>query len=62
MNKNWHSAHPMPKNANDEARIAWHLEHVKNCGCRPVPKGVVALMEKRGIPVPARKAEQAGSE
>ncbi|WP_454803972.1 hypothetical protein [Mucilaginibacter phyllosphaerae] len=47
INKNWHLAHVMPKNASLEQRIAWHLEHQENCGCRPIPKLLLAAMEKR---------------
>jgi len=30
-NKDWHEKHKMPKNATFEQRVAWHLEHIKNC-------------------------------
>jgi len=38
LNKEWHLTHRMPKNATLEQRIAWHLEHKKNCGCRDIPE------------------------
>ena len=50
MNKTWHESHPMPKNANTDQRIAWHLEHAKHCACRPIPTKLREEMEKRGIP------------
>jgi hypothetical protein len=28
----------MPKNPTLEQRIEWHLEHQKNCKCRPIPE------------------------
>ena len=37
MNASWHKAHPMPRNPTDEQRTAWHVEHAKECGCRPIP-------------------------
>ena len=37
LNKEWHLAHPMPKKAALDQRIAWHLEHAKNCSCRGIP-------------------------
>ena len=43
LNKSWHDTHVMPKNATSDQRIAWHLEHQANCGCRPVP---VRIREK----------------
>ena len=47
LNKEWHLAHPMPKNATFEERIEWHLEHSKNCGCRPIPEKLKAEIKKR---------------
>jgi hypothetical protein len=46
MNRERHKQHPMPAGATVKERIEWHLEHVKNCGCRPFPKGLKAKMEK----------------
>ncbi len=37
INREWHAAHPMPKNASLDQRIAWHLLHHKNCHCRDIP-------------------------
>jgi hypothetical protein len=34
----------MPKNATTEQRVVWHQEHARNCGCRPIPKGLLALL------------------
>lgn len=31
INKEWHLAHPMPKNPTQEQRLKWHLEHSKHC-------------------------------
>ncbi|MCW5922296.1 MAG: hypothetical protein KIS77_08135 [Saprospiraceae bacterium] len=53
INKEWHEQNPMPKNATFEQRVAWHLEHLKNCSCRrELPKKLVEEMKKRGIPIP----------
>jgi len=38
LNREWHLAHRMPKNATLEQRIAWHIEHKKNCACRDIPE------------------------
>lgn len=39
-NREWHEKNRMPKNANLEQRMKWHLEHAKNCRCRPVPESI----------------------
>ena len=53
INKEWHEKNVMPKNATFEQRLAWHLEHRKNCSCRrDLPKKLVEEMKERGIPVP----------
>jgi len=51
MNKEWHSAHTMPKNPTMEQRIIWHLEHNKNCGCRDIPEKVKKAIKRKGIKV-----------
>ena len=53
-NAEWHRAHPMPKNATLDQRIAWHLAHAANCGCRAIPEKLKAEMERRGIEIPRR--------
>jgi hypothetical protein len=47
INAAWHKAHVMPKNAPKEDRIAWHREHAKQCGCRPVPPALLAEVRRR---------------
>jgi hypothetical protein len=47
INKEWHEQHRMPKNATIDQRIAWHIEHVKHCSCRPMPEKLKAEMKKR---------------
>lgn len=49
INKEWHLAHKMPKNPTLEQRIAWHLEHTKNCSCRKIEGKLAEEMKKRGI-------------
>lgn len=46
LNKEWHCANPMPKNAILEQRIAWHIEHSKNCSCRKMPTKIAEMIEK----------------
>jgi hypothetical protein len=52
LNKEWHLAHPMPKNPSLKDRIEWHLEHAKNCGCREIPEKLKEEMEKLKIRIP----------
>lgn len=47
INENWHRAHPMPAKATVEDRIAWHVAHIANCGCRPIPRGVKQEIARR---------------
>jgi hypothetical protein len=47
MNREWHEAHPMPRNATLEQRAEWHLEHERNCSCRPIPRTVREYLESR---------------
>ena len=55
MNREWHEAHPMPRNANLQQRIDWHIAHTAECGCRDVPESVKLALEDRGEAVPERK-------
>jgi hypothetical protein len=57
MNTEWHLAHPMPKGATTEKRIAWHLEHVKHCHCREIPEHFLEEMKKLHIPFPEKELE-----
>ena len=52
INKEWHEKNKMPEKATEEQRIEWHLEHVKYCACRPIPKGVIEIMKKKNITIP----------
>lgn len=36
----------MPKNPSFEQRVKWHLEHQKNCKCRPIPEKLLEEMAK----------------
>lgn len=48
INKEWHDQNRMPKNATIDQRIKWHLEHQKNCACRPIPDKLLKAMKDRG--------------
>jgi len=47
INREWHSIHRMPANPTKQQRLEWHLEHVENCCCRPVPKSLKAEVERQ---------------
>ncbi|MDD5686479.1 MAG: hypothetical protein PHE88_01430 [Elusimicrobia bacterium] len=49
INKEWHQKNKMPKNPKTEQRLKWHLEHSKNCFCRPITKQLLDEIKKRGI-------------
>lgn len=34
INKEWHLANKMPKNAGFESRVEWHKAHLEHCACR----------------------------
>lgn len=44
INKNWHLKNKMPKNPTPEQRINWHIQHAKNCNCRPIPEKLLKEM------------------
>ena len=50
MNAAWHEKHPLGPKPSFEKRLAWHLEHQKHCGCRPIPAKLLAEMKKRAAP------------
>lgn len=52
LNEAWHKANRMPANPSTDERIAWHLEHVKHCGCRKISGKLKEEMEKRHIKIP----------
>jgi hypothetical protein len=47
FNGAWHQKHPMPKKPTLEQRVDWHLAHSKACGCREIPKTVMAELRRR---------------
>lgn len=62
LNRKWHEEHRMPERASDDERIAWHVAHARHCGCRPIPGGVRALMDSRGIAVPEPAQADTGTQ
>ena len=49
INKEWHTKNRMPKNPSFEEKAHWHIEHQKNCKCRPIPEKFMKEMVKRGV-------------
>jgi hypothetical protein len=46
INVTWHRSHPLPPNPTIDERIEWHLDHAKQCGCRPFPPRLIAAMTR----------------
>lgn len=40
LNREWHQAHRMPKNATQAQRLRWHIAHARHCGCRQMPESL----------------------
>jgi hypothetical protein len=57
FNDRWHIRHPMPRNATLDQRVKWHLAHAVTCGCRDIPKTVLAELRARGIAIPKRRRD-----
>ncbi len=49
LNKAWHEANKMPVKPTFEQRVRWHLEHQKNCQCRPIPTKLLEEMKTKKI-------------
>jgi hypothetical protein len=49
MNAAWHKTHRMPASPTVEQRMAWHIEHARECACREIPPKLLAEMKKRGL-------------
>jgi hypothetical protein len=47
INREWHLENRMPKNPSFEQRVKWHLEHQKNCKCRPIPEKLLEEMANK---------------
>jgi hypothetical protein len=49
LNAAWHGKNKMPKNPTLDQRIAWHVDHAKNCSCRPLGGKILEEIKKRGL-------------
>ena len=59
LNKEWHRAHPMPKNPTLQQRLEWHIEHAKNCSCREIPEKLKEEIKK--LKIKNQRSEQSES-
>ena len=50
INAEWHERNPMPANASDEQRLAWHREHARECGCRKPPPDIARRLADEDAP------------
>ncbi|MFC0012729.1 hypothetical protein [Devosia nitrariae] len=53
INKQWHEAHKLARNATLDERIDWHVKHAANCACRPIPRSILDELERRGLLEPS---------
>ncbi|MFZ2025689.1 MAG: hypothetical protein WAV30_00145 [Microgenomates group bacterium] len=51
INATWHLANKMPKNPTLDERVAWHVEHARQCKCRPLHGKILEEIKKRNITV-----------
>jgi hypothetical protein len=56
INREWHLAHRMPRNATLEQRLEWHLMHAANCTCRDMPERIRRELEARGLIAPTPRS------
>jgi NAD(P)H-flavin reductase len=59
LNASWHAAHRLPEKATLDERVRSHQAHAAACGCREMPKTVLAALEKRGRPAVRRSVKRA---
>jgi hypothetical protein len=50
INRAWHEANRMPRNATLAQRVEWHRQHQLNCDCRPAPPSLRAQIEGSAPP------------
>jgi hypothetical protein len=55
INRDWHDRHRMPKRATLVERVRWHVAHTRACGCRALPKSIVAELKRQGRRLPTGK-------
>ncbi|MBI4945363.1 MAG: hypothetical protein HY840_03060 [Bacteroidetes bacterium] len=58
MNKNWHNKNILGQNASLRKRIAWHITHQENCGCRSIPETVQREIRKSKLTTPKTKSKK----
>lgn len=51
INKEWHLANKMPNNPDLDQRVLWHVEHARNCTCRPLEGKILEEIKRRNIEV-----------
>jgi hypothetical protein len=56
INREWHLAHKLPRNASLEEKLEWHAAHAINCGCREMPQSIRKELELRGLSGPTPRS------
>jgi Imm-5 like putative immunity protein len=49
INAEWHARHRMPKNPTLDQRVKWHIDHARNCACRPLSGNILEEVRKRTL-------------
>ena len=47
INRQWYMRNRMPKNPSLKEKVKWHLEHSRNCSCRPITNKVKEAIKPR---------------
>ncbi len=47
INKEWHKKNKIPSGPNLKEKVQWHVDHIRECGCRPVPKKIKDILKER---------------
>lgn len=46
VNISWHKKNPIPKGMIED-KIQWHVNHARECGCRPIPDSIKQKLSQR---------------
>ncbi len=47
INAAWHRKNRVPKPADTNKYLQWHVDHARECGCRPIPDSAKKLLNQR---------------
>ncbi len=47
INKSWHIKNKLSKKLSLGQKLQWHVDHARECGCRPIPLPLQKIMKER---------------